>query len=47
MTLLYKKLIVPKPNEMKTRSNLSESCKEGYGSKSAVLSVMIMNITLV
>jgi hypothetical protein len=31
-----KKIIVAKSRDMKTRSNLAESSKEGYGSKSAV-----------
>jgi hypothetical protein len=39
-------MIVAKSKEVKTRSNLAESPKEGYGSKRAVLPVMmVMMIT--
>jgi hypothetical protein len=34
---LQKKNIVANSKEVKTRSNLAESSKEGYGSKTAVL----------
>jgi hypothetical protein len=40
-TLFYKKIIIVKSEEMKTGSNPAESSKEGYGSKRAVLSVMM------
>jgi hypothetical protein len=40
-TLLCKK-IVSKSKDMKTGSNLTEFSKEGYGSKRAVLPMMIM-----
>jgi hypothetical protein len=41
MTLLCEKEnIVFKPKEVKTRSSLAESSKEGYGSKRAVLSML-------
>jgi hypothetical protein len=33
VTLLCKNIIVEKPKEVKTRSNLAESSKEGYGSE--------------
>jgi hypothetical protein len=39
--LLCRKIIVTKSKEVKTRSNLAESSKEGYGSESAVLLLMI------
>jgi hypothetical protein len=42
MTLLCKK-IVAKYREVKTGSNLTESSKEGYGSKRAVLPMTMMN----
>jgi hypothetical protein len=35
-TLLCKKIIVAKSKEVKTRSNLAESSKEGHDSKRAV-----------
>jgi hypothetical protein len=44
MTLLFEKITVAKSREVKTRSNLAEISKEGYGSKSAVLPMMMMNI---
>jgi hypothetical protein len=37
-----KKIIVAKSKEVKTRSNLAESSKEGYGSTSAVLPMMVV-----
>jgi hypothetical protein len=40
--LLCKKIIVAKFKEMKTGCNLVESSKEGYGSKRAVLPMMMM-----
>jgi hypothetical protein len=40
-TLLCEKIIVAKSKEVEIRLNLSESSKEGYGSKSAVLLLMI------
>jgi hypothetical protein len=33
MALLFKKIIFSKTKEVKTGCNLTESCKEGYGSK--------------
>jgi hypothetical protein len=47
MTLLCKKITVMK-SKVKTRYNLAEPFKEGYGSKMAVLLLllMIMNKTL-
>jgi hypothetical protein len=42
-TLLYKKITVAKSKEMKTWSNLAGSSKKGYGSKRAVLPIMMMN----
>jgi hypothetical protein len=43
MTVLCKKkTIVMKPKEVKTGLNLAESSKEGYGSKRAVLPLMMM-----
>jgi hypothetical protein len=41
-TLLCEKITVAKSKEVKTRSNLAESSKEGYGLKSAVLPIMMM-----
>jgi hypothetical protein len=41
-TLLYKKRVVEKSKEVKTGSNLTESSKECYGTKSAVLPLMMM-----
>jgi hypothetical protein len=38
---LFCKGIVAKSKEMKTGCNLAESSKEGYGSKRAVLPMMI------
>jgi hypothetical protein len=43
VTLLCKKIIVAKSKEVKTGSNITESSKKGYGSKSAVLMIMMMN----
>jgi hypothetical protein len=43
MTLLCKKITVVKSKEVKTRHNLAESSKVGYGSKRAVLPMMMMN----
>jgi hypothetical protein len=40
--LCEKKIIVAKSKEVKTGSNLSESSKEGYGSKTAVLPEVVM-----
>jgi hypothetical protein len=46
-TLLCKrKITVAKSKEVKTGSNLAESSKEGYGSKRAVLPMMMMMIHL-
>jgi hypothetical protein len=42
MTLLYKKTIVVKCKEVKTRCSLAESSKEGYDSKMAALAIMMM-----
>jgi hypothetical protein len=42
MTLLCKKITVAKSKEVKTRSNLTESSKEGYSSKRAVLPMMMI-----
>jgi hypothetical protein len=44
MTLLFEKITVAKSREVKIRSSLAEFSKEGYGSKSAVLPVMMLNI---
>jgi hypothetical protein len=41
-TLLCESIIVAKSEEVKTGSNREESCKEGYGSKRAVLPMMMM-----
>jgi hypothetical protein len=38
-------LIVAKSKEVKSRCNLAESSKEGYGSERAVLQVMMMMMT--
>jgi hypothetical protein len=43
-TLLYIKIIVTKSKEVKTGCNLAEICTEGYGSKRAALSVMMMKV---
>jgi hypothetical protein len=43
MTLLCKKITVVKSGEVHTRSNLAESAKEGYGSKSVVLPVCVIS----
>jgi hypothetical protein len=40
-SLLYEQIIVAKSKEGKPGSNLEESSKNGYGSKSAVLSMKI------
>jgi hypothetical protein len=40
MTLLCKKIIVMKSKEVETGSNMTESSKEGFSSKRAVLPVM-------
>jgi hypothetical protein len=46
--LLFKKVAVTKSEAVKTGSNLAETSKEGYGSKSAVLpTVMNINLTSV
>jgi hypothetical protein len=34
---VFEYVFVAKSKEIKTRCNLAESCKEGYGSKTAVL----------
>jgi hypothetical protein len=44
-TLLYKRILVAKSEEVKTRLNPVEFSKEGYGSKSAVLPMMMMMVT--
>jgi hypothetical protein len=44
--LLCKNIIVAKSEEVKTGSNLEESCKEGCGSKRAVLPTMMNNHSL-
>jgi hypothetical protein len=41
-TLLCKKIIVAKSKEVKTGYSLAESSKEGYGSKWAVLPMMMI-----
>jgi hypothetical protein len=41
MTLLHEK-IIPKSREVKTRCSLAESSKKGFGSKSAVLLVVVV-----
>jgi hypothetical protein len=41
-TLPCKQIIVAKSKEVKTGCNLAESSKEGYGSKRAVLPMMMM-----
>jgi hypothetical protein len=41
-TLLCKKIIVAKSKEVKTRSNLAELFKKGYGSKRTVLPMMMI-----
>jgi hypothetical protein len=41
-TLLCQKIIFAKTKEVKTGSNLAESSKEGYGSKTAVLTTTVM-----
>jgi hypothetical protein len=43
-TLLCKKIIVAKSKEVKPGCNLAESSKEGYGSKRAVFSMMMIYI---
>jgi hypothetical protein len=43
-TLLCKKIIVAKSKEVKTGCNLAESSKEGYGSKRAVLLMILMMV---
>jgi hypothetical protein len=42
ITFLSENIIVAKSREVKTGSNLVESSKEGYGSKGAVLPMMMM-----
>jgi hypothetical protein len=42
LTLLCKKITVAKSKEVKTGYNLAESSKKGYGSKRAVLPLMMM-----
>jgi hypothetical protein len=44
MTLLCKKEIIVVKSKAKARSNLAGSCKEGYGSKRAVLPMIILRI---
>jgi hypothetical protein len=39
---LYKRIIVKKSKELKTRCNLAESSKENYGLKGTVLPVKMM-----
>lgn len=39
--LKSKRITVPKPKEVKSGSSLAEFSKEGYGSKNAVLPMMI------
>jgi hypothetical protein len=46
MTLLCKKKFVTKSKEMKTRYNLAETSKESYGSKSALLPMMTMMMSI-
>jgi sensor domain CHASE-containing protein len=46
MTLLCKKMTVVK-SKVKSRSNLAESSKEGYGSNRAVLPMMVMMVVVV
>jgi hypothetical protein len=46
-TLLCKKYILVKSKEVKTGCNLAESCNEGYGSKGAVLPVMMIMMNIV
>jgi hypothetical protein len=41
MTVLCKTITAAKSKEVKTGCNLTESCKEGYGSKRAVLPMMM------
>jgi hypothetical protein len=41
-TLLCKRITVVKSRDVKTGSNLAELSKEGYGSKRAVLPMMMM-----
>jgi hypothetical protein len=41
-TLLCKSISIAKSKEVKTGSNLAGSSKEGYGSKSAVLPMMMI-----
>jgi hypothetical protein len=38
-----KEIIVAKSKEVKTGSNLAESSREGYGSRSAVLPMMMIS----
>jgi hypothetical protein len=42
MMLLCTKIIVLKSKEVKARSNVAESSKEGWGSKRAALPVMVI-----
>jgi hypothetical protein len=44
--MLSKKIIVPKSKEVKTGSILAEFSKEGYGSKRAVLPMVMMMSTV-
>jgi hypothetical protein len=46
VTLPCKKFIVAKSKEVKTGSNLAESYKEGYGSKRAVLPVVMVVVVV-
>jgi hypothetical protein len=43
MTLLCKNIIVVKSEQVKTRSNLTESSGDGYGSKKSVLPMNNIN----
>jgi hypothetical protein len=45
-TLSCKRIIVPKFKEVQTASNLAESSKKGYGSKSVVLLLLLMKTTI-
>jgi hypothetical protein len=45
-TLFCEKIIVAKYKEAKTGSDLAESSKEGYGSKSAVLTTTTMMVMI-
>jgi hypothetical protein len=45
MTSVCRRKTVAKSKEVKTRSNLTESSKNGYGSKKAALSMMMVMMT--